>query len=551
MFSRGNLVLSILTLLVLLNFPSLTQAQNRPDKKESKQDYFKKWLEADVKYIISDQEKEVFNKLTTAEEKENFIEQFWLRRDPDPRTKINEFKEEHYRRIAYANERFRSGKPGWMTDRGRVYIIHGEPASIESYPSGGNYTRKPWEGGGQTFAYPFEIWKYREMEGIGQDVELEFVDPSFSGEYRLALRPEEKDMLLMVPGTAPTIYEAMGRDPTITLRRGQSLGRAMRPYFSPGLENESSWQAAHGYRAQDAPFARYARFVNAQKPPEPRFPDLRQTITANITYHNLPFYVRTDFIRVSDDQILVPVTVEVENRNLTFDLKNGVFTAHADIYGMVRSLTGKIEAEFEDAVIAEYKPEFFEQGKKIKSVYQKKVLLQAGQKYRLDVVVKDDNSGRAGVTEAAVSVPSAKTQNGLTTSSLILSRSMAAVRLDGPPDEMFVLGDVKLIPNATNVFALGEWLGIYLQVYNAALEQEKLQPKLHVRYVIRDGDKVVQEYQDLAGKSVQFASGQRLVLIRQIQLKDLKPGEYQIDIEAEDLIGKKNVAAHGKFKVAE
>jgi GWxTD domain-containing protein len=537
---------------LVLNFSPFISAQNRQEKKESK-DYFKKWLEEDVKYIISDPEKEVFNKLTTAEEKENFIEQFWLRRDPDPRTKINEFKEEHYRRMAYANERFRSGKPGWMTDRGRVYIIHGEPASIESYPSGGNYTRKPWEGGGQTFAYPFEIWKYREMEGIGQDVELEFVDPSFSGEYRLALRPEEKDMLLMVPGTAPTIYEAMGRDPTISinLRRDQSLGRVMRPYFSPGLENESSWQAAHGYRSQDAPFARYARFVNAQKPPEPRFPDLRQNITANITYHNLPFYLRTDFIRVSEDQILVPVTVEVENKNLTFESRNGVYTAHADIYGMVRSLTGKIEAEFEDAVIAEYKPEFFEQGKKIKSVYQKKVLLQAGQKYRLNVVVKDDNSGRTGVTEAAVSIPSEKAQSGLTTSSLILSRLMASVRPDGPPDEMFVLGDVKIIPNATNVFALGEWLGIYLQVYGMGMDQESLQPKIHVRYVIRDGDKVVQEFQDLAGKTVRFASGQRVVLIRQIQLKDLKSGAYQLDVEVEDMIGKKSVAAHGKFNVAE
>src|SRR5713226_5831461 len=141
---------------------------------------YKKWLNEEVIYIISDEERTAFLRLSNNEEREQFIEQFWLRRDPTPDTVENEFKEEHYRRIAYANERFSSGIPGWKTDRGRIYIIWGPADEIESHPSGGTYDRPPEEGGGSTSTYPFEKWRYRYLEGIGNDVILEFVDPTGS-----------------------------------------------------------------------------------------------------------------------------------------------------------------------------------------------------------------------------------------------------------------------------------------------------------------------------------------------------------------------------------
>ena len=102
---------------------------------------YKKWLEEEVPYIISDEERTAFLQLQTNEEREQFIEAFWQRRDPTPDTVENEFKEEHYRRIAYANERFASGIPGWRTDRGRIYIIWGPPDEIEAHPTGGMYDR--------------------------------------------------------------------------------------------------------------------------------------------------------------------------------------------------------------------------------------------------------------------------------------------------------------------------------------------------------------------------------------------------------------------------
>src|ERR1700733_13386439 len=136
---------------------------------------YKKWLEEEVPYIITDEERSAFLQLQTNEEREQFIEAFWQRRDPTPDTVENEFKEEHYRRIAYANERFASGIPGWKTDRGRIYIIWGPPDEIEAHPTGGLYNRPSEEGGGSTTTYPYEDWRYRYMEGIGNNIIIEFV----------------------------------------------------------------------------------------------------------------------------------------------------------------------------------------------------------------------------------------------------------------------------------------------------------------------------------------------------------------------------------------
>ena len=177
------------------------ETRARQVQQEEELDHFQQWLQTDVLYIITEQEKDVFLKLGTTEEKEHFVEQFWRRRDPNPLTAHNEFKDEHYRRIAYANERFSSGLAGWLTDRGRIYIIHGPPAEIESRPSGGYYRRPYYEGGGSTTTYPFEIWRYRYVEGIGTDVVLEFVDSSLTGRVSVGPRSKRKRCFLACAGS--------------------------------------------------------------------------------------------------------------------------------------------------------------------------------------------------------------------------------------------------------------------------------------------------------------------------------------------------------------
>jgi GWxTD domain-containing protein len=137
---------------------------------------YTKWLNQDVVYLIADEERAAFEKLTTDEEREMFIQQFWSRRDPTPATAKNEFKDEYYRRIAFSNEHFRtvSGHPGWQTDRGHMYIVYGPPDTIAA-----------GVGDSQT-PQPSQIWTYRHVEGIGDDLSITFVDRSGKGDYRLA-----------------------------------------------------------------------------------------------------------------------------------------------------------------------------------------------------------------------------------------------------------------------------------------------------------------------------------------------------------------------------
>ncbi|MCA1642949.1 MAG: GWxTD domain-containing protein [Acidobacteria bacterium] len=230
--------------------PTDPMARERTRKPELKKVY-KDWLSEDVAYIITDEERKAFKKLATDEEREQYIEAFWRRRDPDPDTDENEYKEEYYERVAYANEHFASGIPGWKTDRGRIYIMFGKPDEKESHPAGGSYQREIYEGGGNTSTYPFEKWFYRYIEGVGSGVEIEFVDPTGSGEYRIARSPEEKDALINIPGAGLTLSEELGL-----------TSKADRVVFgSIGIGGFNS------SREQDNPFTRLQTLADLNRPP--------------------------------------------------------------------------------------------------------------------------------------------------------------------------------------------------------------------------------------------------------------------------------------------
>ena len=191
----------------------LTDKQKKQNAKSLKIELsktYKKWLDEDVRWIITDEEQKAFKLLSNDEERDQFIEAFWQRRDPTPDTIENEFKEEHYRRMAYANEHFAAGIPGWKSDRGRIYIMYGPADEIESHPSGGSYQRPMEEGGGETSTFPFEDWRYRYLEGIGQEIIIEFVDTCMCGDYHMTMDRSEKDALLYTPNAGLTLYEQMG-----------------------------------------------------------------------------------------------------------------------------------------------------------------------------------------------------------------------------------------------------------------------------------------------------------------------------------------------------
>ena len=538
--SVSSLVLA--TSLIISTPATAWQKKDAKDAKKSNPEgtrtqYYKKWLQEDVIYIITDDEKKVFKDLTTEDEKEKFIEQFWYRRDPDPRTIENEFKEEHYRRIAYANERFASGIPGWKTDRGRTYITFGPPAEIESHPSGGSYNREVYEGGGTTSTFPFERWRYRHIDGIGDDIEIEFVDKSMSGEYRMAMSPDEKDALMHVPNAGLTWREEMGLST-----------KADRPYFNPSAANDP---AAGGYmRAKDMPFERMERYFKLQRPPQIKFEDLKGMVTTNITYNSLPYDLRADFIRLSSDKVLVPVTVELQNKNLEFKKEMGFNRAAVNVYGIVTGLSGRIITEFEHTITTEYTDQFFEQGKRNRSLYQKILPLPPGQRFKLDLVLKDVNSGNVGLVSRGINVPKFEGET-LLASSIILANSVQAVPTNTDQLEQYVIGDLKIQPNVRAEYVAGQNLIPYIQIYNVTLDQASLKPAMEVTYLVKAAGKVIEKHSDLTGESVQFFSGQRVVVIGRIPLTSIAPGKYMLEVQVLDKVSNRSLTAQTEFKVNE
>ncbi|HET8825002.1 MAG TPA: GWxTD domain-containing protein, partial [Terriglobales bacterium] len=343
-------------------------------KKELMSPEDSKWLNEDVRWIITDEERKTFKQLSNEEEREKFIEAFWDRRNPNPDSEDNEFKDEHYRRIEYANEHYAAGMPGWMTDRGRIYIVFGPPDEVESHPSGGSYERPVEEGGGETSTYPFEDWRYRHIDGIGEQVIIEFVDDCMCGAYEMTMDRSKKDALLNVPGAGLTMAEQMGMANKSDRFNGSSFER-----LGVGADQQTMLQSKE--------FDRMEQFFKLQQAPPVKFKDLEEVVNHKITYNAMPFDVRTDFIKITSDTVLVPVTVQLRNRDITFSDKDGVQHGVVNIFGRLTSISGKVAQTFEDTVSADVPSELLAREAENYKVYWKAVPLKPG-RYKLDVVVK-------------------------------------------------------------------------------------------------------------------------------------------------------------------
>jgi GWxTD domain-containing protein len=475
---------------------------------------YKEWLDKDVTYIITPEEKKAFKALTTDEERENFIENFWRRRDPDPDTDENEYREQYYERIAYANEHYTSGIPGWKTDRGRIYITFGKPDEVESHPSGGSYDRPSYEGGGTTSTYPFEIWFYRHLDNVGDGIEIEFVDPTGSGEYRIARSPDEKDALLNVPGAGLTLAE--------------ELGLADKADRVTGFGNSSQYT-----REQDQPFRRMEIIANLQRPPQVKFNDLQTALgdTGTIDNNPLDFSLRVDFFRQSDDRVMTTFTIQADNKELTFEDVGGIPTARMNVFARITSVSNKRTGIFEDSVTTNSTAEELAQTKDRKSVYQKGYVLTPGT-YKVDVVVRDVSSGNRGILSKGFTVPKYDPAK-LGTSTLILASRLANTS-DAEVGGQFVIGDKKVIPNLTGIYKKGQDVGIYMQVYNAGIDQTTLRPAVDVEYVLTKGGKeLLHQSEDWSGLS---DSGQRLTLARLLPTTRLETGDYEIKIRIKDRV---------------
>ena len=518
-------------------------------KKQQMKDYskeikgpYKKWLEEDVVWIITDEERAAFKQLSNDEERDNFIEAFWQRRDPTPDTEENEFKEEHYRRIAYANEHFAAGVPGWKTDRGRMYIMYGAPDEIDSHPSGGTYERPIEEGGGETSTFPFEDWRYRYIEGIGQEVIIEFVDTCMCGEYHMTLDRSEKDALLYTPNAGLTLWEQMG------------LSNKTSRFTNGGLERLG--QGPDSSALQSKEFDRLEQFSKLQAPPPVKFKDLEEVVNSKVILNPMPFDVRSDFVKVTSDTVLVPVTIQMKNRDITFVNKDGVQRGSVNIFGRLSTLTGKVAQTFEDTVQVDAMPDDLPRMAENSSVYWKALPLRPG-RYKLSIAVKDVNGDRKGVWSRSIVVPD-YSEDKLATSTLIVADQMDPVPTKAIGTGSFVIGTMKVRPRVAAADGSkpalfkrdrDQKLNFWMQVYNLSVDEKTHKPSATFEYDIINVATNKPVVQKVESTETMGNVGEQVTLQKTIAAANLQPGIYKIEIKVNDNISKQTVDPSAMFAV--
>ena len=520
----------------------LSEKQKKQNSKSLKIELsktYKKWLDEDVRWIITDEEQKAFKLLSNDEERDQFIEAFWQRRDPTPDTIENEFKEEHYRRMAYANEHFAAGIPGWKSDRGRIYIMYGPPDEIESHPSGGSYQRPMEEGGGETSTYPFEDWRYRYLEGIGQEIIIEFVDTCMCGDFHMTMDRSEKDALLYTPNAGLTLYEQMGMASKANRFNGSGLERLGTGPFSNDLQTKQ--------------FDRLEQFYKLQKPPAVKFKDLEEVVSHKISVNLMPFDVRTDFVRVTGDTVLVPITVQVKNRDITFVNKEGVQRGTVNIFGRVTTLTGKVVQTFEDTVQVDVPAELLPKVTENSSVYWKALPLRPNL-YRIDVAVKDVNGDRSGLWSSRLPVPSYD-DDRLSASSLIVADTMQPVSTKEIGTGMFVIGNTKIRPRVASAngkpvsFKRNQKVYFWMQVYNLGMDDKTHKPSATVEYNVINAATNKAVIHTVESTDQMGNIGDQVTLEKPLSASSLDPGIYRIQIKVNDNISKQTVDPSATFAV--
>src|SRR6516164_4638177 len=523
------------------NLPAIQQNQKLTKEQKAKMKKtlkeldtpYKTWLNEDVVYIISPEERRAFLQLETNEEREQFIEAFWLRRSSNPDLPENDFKEEHYRRIAYANEHFASGIPGWKTDRGRIYIMWGKPDEIDSHPSGGSYDRPANEGGGSTSTYPFEDWRYRYLEGIGEDVNIEFVDPTMTGEFHLTMDPSEKDALTYVPGAGLTQMESMGLA-SKTDRFSNTDGT--HSAYGPGGPTERQNE-----------FTRLELNAKIQQAPPVKFKDLEAVVTSRVVRDQVKFDYRFDFLRITSDTVLVPITVQIPTRQLSFAEKEGVDSATVNLFARITTLSGRPVQTFEDTVHRDVPAALLQQSLSTSSIYQKAVPLRPGL-YRLDIVLKDVNSNNVGVVNTRLAVPRFE-DDKLSASSLIIADQIQRVSAKDIGLGQFVLGDVKVRPKMDSAFLPSETMGVFLQIYNLKVDEKTHKADVSVQFrVLKDKDTEPLKKFDLTADQIP-EHGEELTLQNVVTLGSFGPGKYKLEVAVTDNLAKQTITPVSEFTV--
>lgn len=366
------LLVSLLAgVLLLSGAPALAQRRS-----EDKVDYFRKWLQQDVVYIVSAEEHDVFEKLTTEEEKTRFIEQFWRSRDPDPSTAVNEFREEHYRRIAYANEHFKAGKAGWRTDRGMIFIKFGPPDRRQTNPTGGRAYRTKQEliaserenPQQHMTALPYEIWEYRYIKGMGQEISFEFVAKDGSPDYTLALSPDDKDALFF--NTGSHLIKGRGRHYGLKMYEGNPLDRV-------------------------------EKLANAQRPLP--FQPSRTFVSTQVRFSELPFSISYQ-VGEERGESVCDLQIGVPHKSLSYNGILDELVARVDLEIFVRDIRKLVVGHRADELETHLKRKDFRAALEERSTYRTRFALPPG-RYLVEVWIKDVFGDASSFDQTLVIIP--------------------------------------------------------------------------------------------------------------------------------------------------
>jgi hypothetical protein len=337
--------------------------------------------------------------------------------------------------------------------------------------------------------------------------------------------------LLYVPNAGLTDMEAMGlssKAARFTNTDGTHLGQAM-----------------GGRGIQYNEFERLQRYVALQRPPQIKFKDLETVVNTKISYNLLPFDYRTDFIKITEDTVLTPVTILLQHKDLTYQNKEGVQRAVVNVYGRISTITGRVAQVFEDVVSDEVPDSLFKQTLEKSSRYQKAVPLRSGL-YKLELVLKDLNSGNVGTIYKGFSVPKYE-EDKLATSSIILADDIQKLSLKQVAAGQFVIGGSKVYPNLKDIFERNKTMGIYFQVYNLSLDEKTNKPSATIEYVLRKGEKEISRFTEEKDKLA--GASQQMTLEKLFPLASLEPGRYSLVVNVTDNLSKRTISPVAKFEV--
>jgi len=294
-------------------------------------------------------------------------------------------------------------------------------------------------------------------------------------------------------------------------------------------------------------FNRLELYAKVQKPPEVKFKDLEAVVTSRIVRDQMHFNWRTDYLKVTNDTVLVPITVQIPNRQLSFQAKEGIHSAVVNIFGRITTLNGRVVQTFEDSVSRDFPDSLYQQSLKLQSIYQKAVPLRPGL-YRLDLVIKDVQSGNIGAVNNRLAVPRYQ-DDKLEASSLILADQIEHVPAKEIGTGQFVLGSSKVRPRLEGDFTSDQRLGIYMQVYNLKPDDSTHKSNANFAFTVKRGNDPVPGMQFKESSADMKQTGEQVTIERFLPLATLAPGKYTLEVDATDTHSNQTISRTADFTV--